>query len=757
MNDDQNEQPSPGIQSTSPSNPLAFTPETDAAANWARYMYGRTRGHDDYCLQAKMLEGMYLGGGLQWSEEDKEALLEQGRILHEFNEIAPAVNSAIGYQIHNRMDIAFKPRSGLADETIASVRSKIAMQIADMNMLHWKETDMYTDALIEQRGYYDIRINYDNNILGELAIYILDNRDVIPDPDAKSYDPDNWNDVTVTRWMSLDVIEDFFGKDIRLQVEASRPTQADFGVDDASGERNKFGDNRYLNGYSDYDAWRDDSGLVQVRVIDRQKHYWTMADVGIYPTGDIRKIDLDKTDPNTLAAEGIVVTQRRIKLTQRIISTQNCLLYKGDGDFPFFSVIPFFPYFRRGKTRGLVDNGVSPQQAYNKLISQYIHIINSTANSGWVVEQNSLTNMTTEELEETGAVTGIVLEYKQGSNKPDKVNPNQIPTGVDKMIERSLGAVRDATIPEAMRGLNDADNLSGVAKQTDQFASQQQLAIVLDNLARTRYLLAKAIDWCITNIYDSKRVYRITGTDPLTGRESSEEVIINQPQPDGTYLNDMTVGEYDVVISEQPMQITFDNAQFNQVMEMRDKGVAIDDKTVVRYSSLAEKHDIIDGLIKKEQSSGQLNPLDQAKVDFIKAQTQTELKKPDKIVADTAGINVKTEFEAITTGTQVLLNPNVVPVGDAILASGGFKDHNGQPMTTYPAPEQVGGQTIPYQPSAPRHPDVINDVPENTHPMFPPNPQGDGEPTLNGPAQAMPTIQPMPSAVPGMTALNHPQ
>lgn len=385
---------------TSGSNPLALTPDTEAAANWARYMYGRTRGHDDYCIWAKVLEGMYLGGGLQWSEEDKQALLEQGRVLHEFNEIAPAVNSTIGYQIHNRMDISFKPRAGQADEELASVRSKLAMQIADMNMLHWKETDMFTDGLIEQRGYYDLRISRDDNILGELDVDVLDPRDVIPDPDAKSYDPDDWNDVTVTRWMILDRVEELFGEKIRLKVESFRPSETDFGTDDASGTRNRFGDEKILSSYSEYDAWRDDAGLVQVRVIDRQKHKFAIRDVGIYPTGDIRQLRQDQIDStekmDELLANGVYVDKRKIKIVERIISTRDVLLFKGDSEFPFLSIVPFFPYFRRGKTRGLIDNGVSPQQAYNKLISQYLHIINSTANSGWMVEENSLTNMDTE-------------------------------------------------------------------------------------------------------------------------------------------------------------------------------------------------------------------------------------------------------------------------------------------------------------------------------------------------------------------------
>ncbi len=723
-------------ESQSSSNSLALNSNTEASANWARYMYGRTRGHDEYCERAAYLERMYLPGK-QWSDEDKDTYTD--RDLHEFNEIFPAVNAAIGYQIHNRMDIAFKPRAGEADENLASVRSKIAMQIADNNMLHWKETDVFTDGVIEQRGYLDLRIDYSDSVLGELATDVLDPRDVIPDPDAKSYNPDDWNDVVVTRWMTLDNIEQFFGSKVRMEVEAFRPSESDFGTDDQSGERSRFGDNANLNNYSEYDAWRDDSGMVQVRVIDRQKHKWAIRDVGIYPTGDIRPVKPEQIEQ--LVANGVFIDQRKIKIVERIISTKDMLLYKGDSELPFFSIIPFFPYFRRGKTSSLVDNGASPQEAYNKLITQYIHVINSTANSGWTVEEGSLTNMDTEELGEVGASTGLIVEYKKGSQPPNKIQPNQIPTGVDRMAERSLTAVRDSTIPESMRGLNDADNMSGKAKQSDQFASQQQLAICLDNLSRTRHILAKRIDWVITNFYDSKRIFRITGTDQRTGRKNTEEVSINVPQPDGTYYNDMTIGEYDVVISEQPMQVTFENSQFNQAIEMREKGVAIDDKIIVRYSNLADKHDIIDQMVQREKSAGQLNPLDQAKADLLAAQTQKELKNVDKIVADTAGVNVKAQFEAIQTGAQVLMNPGIVPVSDELLKSAGYKDHNGAPLVNMPQQQQQPQQ-------------VIDNVPQNTHPQFPANPP---QPDQSAPVLPAQMSQPgmVASPVAGMETARH--
>lgn len=72
----------------------------------------------------------------------------------------------------------------------------------------------------------------------------------------------------------------------------------------------------------------------------------------------------------------------------------------------------------------------------NKISSQELHIVNTTANSGWIVESGSLAGMDADDLEEHGAETGLVLEFNRGSNPPAKIPPNQIPTGLDRISQK---------------------------------------------------------------------------------------------------------------------------------------------------------------------------------------------------------------------------------------------------------------------------------------------------------------------------------
>jgi hypothetical protein len=664
-----------------------------AQDNWERYRYGVMRGHAEYVLQAAINEGYYLGGGLQWDDETRSLLGD--RMAVEWNEIKPAVNTVIGYQIHNRMDIGFRPRGGEADEAGAEILNKVTKQIADQNRLSWKETAVLADGCIEQRGYFDIRMDYNTNGLGEIAITVLDPRDVIPDPDAKSYDPEDWADVCVTRWLTLDEIEGLYGEEARKEVAArAEYGESDFGQDGWDGPRSRFG----LYGLWGAYEWGSGERIHRFRIIDRQKWEMQLTLCALYPTGEIKVVEgMDPSKLQELTQQGCVLEKRMRKRVKWSASTLWTKLHDELSPYPFINIVPFFPYFRRGQTRGIVDDGISPQKCLNLGVTQFIHILSTTANSGWIVQENSLTNMSTEDLNNWGGKTGLVIEHKEGSAPPQKIPPNSIPTGVDRLIERATQAARDATVPEAMRGVRGSEQESGIAKQSDQFASQQQLAVVLDNLAMSRHSLAAKILWMIQNYYTSERIFRITETDPVTGREKTRPLTVNQFDPaSGNYLNDLTLGDYDVVITEQPMQVTFENSQYEQALAMRKEGISIPESVIIKHSNLSDKHDILQQLDGNAQGGQE------------SAQVETELKKAqiENLKAKTVETRLTSQFSALQTAQIIAQTPVTADLGDTLLRSGGYQDQDAPPLLPH-VPEGLPSVNIPHNtdPLTPLHPD----------------------------------------------------
>ena len=680
--------------------------ENVAAENWTRFMYGMERGHRDYIETARFLEGYYLGGlyggdgklkpGGHWSEADLQVLDEQRRPAYEINQIMPALNSAFGYQISNRMDISFRPRSGAATKELADSRSKVVMQIANNNKLHWKETEVFCDGMIQQRGYFDVRMDFEDSEYGELRVNVDDPMDVIPDPDAKGYDPKTWSDVLWLRWLTLDEIEGDYGKKARKAAESAGLSGGDddygeHGDIDGGEPRAKFAFGSATGGEYLFGSAR------RLRIIDRQRWIRSVIDVAIFPGGDIRQLNGDESDEalEQIRQAGAVITKKRMKRVRWSVSTKETTLHDDWSPYDRFTKVPYFPYFRRGQTRGMVDNAVGPQRVLDKGVSQAVHIINTTANSGWQMEQGQLTNMSAEQLQENGAQTGLVLERKQGTQPLLKIQSNSMPHGIDKLIEIASISIGEVTVPPAMRGIGEGDE-PGIAIQSRQSAAQQQLAVPLDNLARTRNLLADWFDYGVGKYYKAERVFRITDTDPTTGKEIESALTINQFDPaSGLYLNDMTSGEYETVVTEQPMQVTFENSQFTQAMEMRKNGIGIPETSVVRKSNLSDKAEIIEQM---QNASAPQDPLAEAKKALMQAQTR-------KTDAEAVNKSVEGMFSATSAANQIAMQPSIAPVADQMLASAGFQDADAAPaIPNMPA----GIESVPMQ--------------ENTNPLTPTNP-----------------------------------
>ena len=664
---------------------------TAAQSNWARYLYGRTRGHATYVQESKKAERFYLGAGKQWDDYDRSKVESEGRPASEQNEILPAINAAVGYQIANRMDVSLLPRGRGATDQSAATLSKVVRQILDENQFHWRETDVFSGGLIQRRGYYDIRMSYDNNILGDISIEVLDPVDVIPDPDASSYDPDKWADVLVTRWYTLDEIEQLYGKEAK---EAVRYTYDASQTDGAEEEPSRFGTEGTQFDYQD--ATYSDIDTKRYRIIDRQIRVYEMSDVLIYPdTMEVRLIaGMDDNQVQEEIAIGAIKSRRMMRKVKWIVSTSMVTLFNKDSPYPWFTIVPYFCIFRRGRTVGWVDNAISPQETLNKSLSQLLHAVNGSANSGWQLEENQLVNLSDDELKEQGGLNGLILVRKQGTPALEKIRPNPVPAGIEMMVERSYQAIQNVTgINESLKGNDDIGQMSGIAIQSRQYAAQQGLAIPLDSLARTRFMLAKRVIDLIQRYMEAPRVLRISDSSP---DDTTTDLQVNMPQANGSILNDLTKGEYDIVISEQPMAVTFENTQFEQAITMiKDAQVPIPPARLVRYSNLADKAEIARELDSQQEVR---DPLAEAQAEKIKAETE-------KIRAESVAKSVEGMYSAVRSANEISLVPHLAGAADTMLRSAGFEDKDQPPIIP-----NIAGML----------PGTLQG--ENTNPLTPPNP-----------------------------------
>lgn len=665
-----------------------------AEATWNRYSVALSRGHADFQLRATRCEDFYIGGGRQW-DLDVIALLEsEQRPWLESNLIFSVVNSVVGYQTQSRLDIAYKPKE-TGDQEIADVLSKIGMHILDDNKFPWLESEAFADGIIQSRGFFDVRMEFNSNMMGNVAIEVRDPLDIIPDPDAKSYDPDQWADVIETRWMTIEDIKENYGNRIGNQVSKHMPdkSDSDFGIGEEGATRNKFSgkDDAGIFAYT-----ADESGVEHVRVLERQFWKMQLREFFVDSNGDMTPVPEDMGEPEKLDHEQNYELYRTKKVVKRVrwtTATKDIILHDDWSPYDHFTIIPFFPYFRRGVTIGLVDNLISIQEMYNKTLSQELHVINAVANSGWIIYEDSLLNKEIADVENEPAKNGEVFEIKKGHEPPAKIQPNQIPTGLSKFGDDARGLISQISgVSEIFQG-QQSNEVSGAAIQSRVQQNAVQLAAPLDNMYRTRHMIAQRLLELVQDFYTEERVFNVTLPNEETGEEEPHELVINQAVVKDDvvqYLNDTTQGKYDVVISDVPDQVTFQNSQFAQAVEMRKFGVEIPDDIMVRLSSLSNKNEIA------KRMQGSQDPEEaERQARAMEAEVRQKEEDVEKTAAETVSEKAKSLSDLVNAATSMAANPAVGAVAQAMATGIGLEPPEGnEALPEEPLPPDGLGQQM---------------------------------------------------------------
>jgi hypothetical protein len=712
-----------------------------AQSLWQRFRFYCDNGHAAYIERYRRNQRYFDGDGGQWNDIDR-AYMEglQGRKCFEINLLKQAVLTAIGEQISTQTDITLKATKGKSSAETAKVLSKVLMHILGENDYHSKETAVWASGLIAERGYLDARMDYEGNVGGEIKIVDVDSSTVIPDIFATEYNPKEWPGFVRFMWLSIDQIEGMYGYEARQKAEKDYQYFQDRPFSDEFTKLNDSDDNYGMATSTGVYQWFDKvTGELRLRVLERQYHEPTECLHYINPsTGDKEQVParMKLAEAQAFAAEnGLVVQKMRGKQVKWLVTTATSVLFDDVSPYRSFTIIPFFYLFTKGKTGCMVTDGISPQDLLNKATSAEVHYLTSLSNSGWIVQKGKMVNMTTPDLERVGMKTGLVIEVDGPIGEClQKIQPNTFPTGMDRMADKGEQWVKATTgmsDPEQGKGME----ISGISYAMQTFQAKLQLAMPLANLDLTRTFVARKCIELIQDFYTDERIFKITGTDDY-GRPTEETVTINQVDPAGNVLNDITVGEYEVAVSNQPTAATYEEGQFRQIESMR-KGmnVAIPDDEVVRRSNLSNKNELADRMASPQDgglAAAQAKKLEQ---EILNLQAEVEVKKAQaqKLIADKAETNVQAMFGAINAGKVIAMLPSVAPLADELMLSAGFIDSNAAPVI----PQDIPGIDAGAMQSVKGTPFVPGVVP-NTSPNFPPIAASGAEAGIEG--GAMPPV-----------------
>jgi hypothetical protein len=561
---------------------------TLACKIWSRFQMARDTGHDTFVKKADRCEEFYRGE--QWDRETAARLARQRRPALTINKIKPAIENVMGEQIKNQAETMFRPRGGANDETAAALQ-KVYKQISDNNQLSWRRQEMFADGIITSRGFLDVRIDYGDSMTGEVKITNVNPKNVIIDPDADEYEPASWSDVMISKWFTADDIAVLYNKP-DAELLRNRGPSYQYGMDAIDSYRDRFGNRRPINYASNYDQSNVERSIRvidrQYRMLDKQKHFVEKE------TGDMRAIP-QEFDKNRIAwfvqMYGFGVVTKLVRRIRWTVVADNVVLHDDWSPYKNYTIIPYFPGFRYGHTIGMVENLISPQENLNKIRSQELHVVNTTANSGWKYKTGALVGMTGEELQQKGAETGLAVEVNGDPDKDlVKIQPNQVPAGLDRISYKAEEDIKNISgVNDSMLG-QDREDVAAKAIGAKKLSGSTNLIKPMTNLNRTDTILANAILDLVQEFYTEERVITITNDD---AQRTQESTTVNQVTPEGRVVNDLTMGEYDVIVTQVPLRETSEDSQFDQAVAMKQLGVQIPDAVLIKNSRLDNKTELI--------------------------------------------------------------------------------------------------------------------------------------------------------------------
>lgn len=570
-----------------------------AEETYRLYRYDRENGHEQYVRDAEEATRYYASD--QWSPVDRIARKGQRRPTVTVNEIFETINSIEGELDQLSTDVRYQAETG--DEATADALNKMALHVDRQNKMFLHDGIVRKSGLLTGRGYYEIRMSFDDNMQGNVQVRSRRSQNVILPADLDSVDPEDWSRVTTTEVLSLQDIEELYGK-ARANDMRGMPVAAWYDVEDRNLAQT-LGYNTVHQGAFELDGsnpFTKQYRQLSVQYMElKEKEFFVALE-----TGDMSEIP-ENWDRNKIAYAmenfNLGTHKKKAKTLRWRVVVNDQIVHDEDSPYKFYTIVPFFPYFTDGHTLSLFDILRGPQDLLNKSLSEEIHILSSVASSGWKLKRGSLTNMTPRELEQKGAENGLTLVLEE-TDDAQKIEPSTPPAGFQDLSNRAQGWVKQlAGLTPTMQGMQRAD-ASGEGMRIQLLRAPVNLSAPLRAFHLAKHMLAERKLNLFQTYYTETRVMKV-----VTGSYGQvETVAINNPVGD-RIVNDVTMGTYSAQLLPTGSRMQAEEYAFEELVKLKELGVQVPNDLLISVSAINAKADAVDRL--REANSGDLSPEEQ--------------------------------------------------------------------------------------------------------------------------------------------------
>lgn len=568
--------------------------------------------------------------GDQWTDEEREKLLAESRPCLTFNKIRPIVNLIVGHMRQNDARLEVAPEGG-EDKKFSAVMDKALDYIDKQSNMAWNLLYQFAAGCRAGRAWVEFYLDHENDpIFGELKSNNLGPFAVYPDPNGEAYDLSDCEYIFKVKKFSKATLKQIFPKK-KAEIDALEQDPLAYYLEPTmgkEGDSDNYGQDIKSPGAPNYDLAVAEEGKgdnQQLTTIEywhkKRVERWFLYDTETGGQEEFeteeeanarkREINLnrqaqqDMTEMHALVAGTMppprqeyecIIKSRSVVQMQASVMAGGIILSSGISPFePHSSKFPFFQFIfeynpeaesSELRVQGIVRCIKDSQREVNKARSQFLNILNTSANSGWIGDDDALSADQWIELKNLGASPGIIIKKKKGAIL-DRIHP----------VEPSLATqVREKSADDSFKtvsGIN-SDLLS-----VDANASPSGRAIALRirqavtilepvfmNFRYTKRLIGEFLLEIIPILMDTAKLKKILGLSFL----NAESITDGELRAFLTMIKD---GRYDVRIGEQGFTKTLREETFENLMLMMEKGMPLPPDVVLEFTNIPNQKEVI--------------------------------------------------------------------------------------------------------------------------------------------------------------------
>lgn len=471
--------------------------------------------------------------GEQWSADEKRELKEQLRPAIVFNRTHTVINAVSGLEVSNRQEVKFFPRE-LGDAKANELLTQGAMWFRDEADADDEDSDAFLDASVCGMGWTETTLDFEETDEGSPKKNAVNPLEMYWDKNARKKNLLDASRVWRVREIPIARAMEMFPDKSPTELDAkwAQPDRAD------EGESQEEAD--LYEGDSENLARNDKCVTIVHLQYKKRVPVHVVADPMTGATSEMSDGDHRKLKKRMADLGMPLISTKKMRMEVQNVFIGGTILQQTKALCPThfsFACVTAYQDRTSGLFYGLMKLMKDPQRWANKWMLQALHILNSAAKGGLMVEKDATDDI--RRLERDWARPDRIAEFNSGALVNGKVKEKpqvQMPASFFQMMQFAIEAVREVPgVSLELLGQRENDQPASLEYQRRQ-AGQTILAPLFDNLKRYRREDGKLMLYIIQKYLADGRLVRIVGKEgaqyvPLALQSDAKYDIIIDDQP----------------------------------------------------------------------------------------------------------------------------------------------------------------------------------------------------------------------------------